>query len=98
MAEFPLSDPLLAELWRARPDGPDRLADEAAGVALLERLVSTDPNASNEVVPNLVGFGGGPPPDACQLVGVRASTKTHERKVTTTNDEEKATRRAGPEA
>lgn len=47
MAEFPLSDPLLAELWRARPDGPDRLADEAAGVALLERLVSTDPNASN---------------------------------------------------
>ena len=51
-----------------------------------------------EVVPNLVGFGGGPPPDACQLVGVRASTKTHERKGTTTYDEEKATPRAGPEA
>ena len=71
--------------------GPERRLSRATRDAVIER-------DQVEVVPNLVGFGGGPPPDACQLVGVRASTKTHERKGTTTYDEEKATPRAGPEA
>lgn len=43
MAELPLSDPLLVELVRARPGGPDRTADEPGAVAVLERIISTGP-------------------------------------------------------
>lgn len=42
MAEYPLSDPLLVEVRRVRPDGPERSADEPGAVALLERILSTD--------------------------------------------------------
>jgi hypothetical protein len=42
MAEYPLSDPLLVEVRRVRPDGPERSADEPGAVALLERIVSID--------------------------------------------------------
>lgn len=41
MAEYPLSDPLLVEVRRMRPEGAERSADEQDAVALLERLLST---------------------------------------------------------
>lgn len=43
MTENTLSDPILAEVHRARPDGPEHRADEPGAVALLERILSTDP-------------------------------------------------------
>jgi hypothetical protein len=43
MAEFTHEDPLLAELRRARPRGPDRPPDDPSAVALLERIISVEP-------------------------------------------------------
>ena len=48
MSELPLPDPLLAQLRRARPDEPDRLADDPGAVALLERIVSIESDAHDE--------------------------------------------------